>query len=44
MASAESAARPDGSIPANRGPQDYVPDGRFTSGLRPGERRIEWLG
>jgi hypothetical protein len=44
MASAESAVRPDESIPANRGPQDYVADRRDAAGQRPGERRIAWLG
>jgi hypothetical protein len=44
MASTESATHPDGSIPANRGPQDYVADRRYAAGQRPGEWRIEWLG
>ena len=40
MASVESVARPDGTIPANRGPQDYVPT---IYGQGPGPWCLAWL-
>jgi hypothetical protein len=43
MASAESVARPDGTILAYRGPQDFVADRRYADGRRPGEWRQAWL-